>query len=64
MIQRMLAFAPTKNITVRTVEIFATDPVEAIGRLKKSGTRIIFSTCFGQYCQKIACIVSHLNFHF
>lgn len=58
MLKRLLKIAPQRNISIDGVEIFVDNPNEAISRLKSSGKRIIFSTCYTNTCQKIACEVS------
>ena len=54
-VKRTMAAFHQLNITVAGIHFFDKDPSEAIERLKKSGSRIIYVNCYLDTCPKIAC---------
>ena len=57
-LQRFLTLAPGNNITAGVIEVFVTDPTEALNRIKETELRIFISFCYQDACPKIACAVS------
>ena len=63
-LQRFLEMAPTQNVATGSVEIFVSDPMEAVLRIKNNGQRIIFALCYPSTCHEVACAVSFLGVFF
>ena len=57
-LQRFLILSAAQNISVGAVEIFVSDPTEALRRIQAANQRIIIAICYPDTCPKIACVVS------
>ena len=57
-LQRFLSLAPLSNVTAGVIEIFVSDPTEALHRIKDTDLRIFIAFCYQGACAKIACEVS------
>ena len=57
-LQRFLTLAPGNNITAGVIEVFVTDPTEALNRIKETQLRIFIAFCYQDSCPKIVCAVS------
>ena len=57
-LNRFISTSTENNITIESIEVFVSDPTEAVSRLKNSQQRIIFALCYPDTCPLIACAVS------
>ena len=52
-----------RNMTVVGIEIFIDDPKEPVGRIAKTGSRVIIANCFLETCPKIACEAYKIGYY-
>ena len=45
----------SNNVTVAGMEVFISDPIEAVERIKSKGVRVVIVNCFYDLCPLVAC---------
>ena len=53
----------SNNVTIAGVEVFISDPTEAVERIKSKGVRVVIVNCFFDLCPLVACAAYKAGFY-